>query len=120
MVFAYSASQTMSSSSTPSASATIATASPNTAVPSAVIAVEVGVVDRPAEAGRLLGVGRVVEGGVGRLADRDLVDPIADAGEHDAEQLGEPGLMPGAEERRAAALARVDESLAIGAEAAGR
>ena len=38
VVLAYSASHTTSSSSTPSASATIATASLNTAVPSAVIA----------------------------------------------------------------------------------
>jgi hypothetical protein len=49
---------------------------------------------------------------VGRLADRDLVDPIADAGDHDAQQLGEP-IDPRAEERRATSLARVDQSLAI-------
>ena len=39
---------------------------------------QVGIVDRHAEAGRPLGVGGVVEGGVGRLAHGDLVDPVAD------------------------------------------
>ena len=53
---------------------------------------------------------------MGRLADRDLVDPIADAGDDDAEQLGEPRIDARAEERRAAPLARVDQSLAIRAE----
>ena len=77
---------------------------------------EVGVVDRPTESRRHLRGGRVVDGRVGRLADRDLVDPIADAGDHDAEQLGEPGIDPRAEERRAASLARLDQSLAIRAQ----
>ena len=41
---------------------------------------QVGVVDRRAEARRPLGVGRVVERGVGRLGDGDLVDAVADVG----------------------------------------
>ena len=77
---------------------------------------EVGVVDRPTEPRRHLRGRRVVAGRVGRLADRDLVDPIADAGEHDAQQLGPPRADPRAEERRAASLARLDQSLAIRAQ----
>ena len=77
---------------------------------------KVGVVDRSTESGRLLRGRRVVAHRVGRLADRDLVDPIADAGDHDAQQLDESRIDPRAEERRAAPLARLDQSLAIRAQ----
>ena len=46
---------------------------------------EVGVVDRAAEADGELGGGRVVAGGVGRLGDGDLVDAVADAGRDDGD-----------------------------------
>ena len=48
-------------------------------------------VDRPAEAGGPLGLGGVVERRVGRLVDGDLVDPVADPGGGDADQLDEAG-----------------------------
>ena len=55
---------------------------------------QVGIVDRLAEAHRTLGVGGVVEGGVGRLGDGDLVDPVADVAATIASSSAKPGLMP--------------------------
>ena len=109
MVCAYSASHTTSSSSTPRASPSMRTASPNTAVPCAVIAGSSGSsMGRANPAGSSV-VGRVVERGVGRLLDRDLVDAVAPRCQHHRQQLGPTGVDARAEDRRAAALARLRE-----------
>ena len=96
------------------------TASPNTAVPRRDHVRELRVVDRAAVADRALGVGRVVAGGVDRLEHADRVDAVAQPGRHDAEQVGEPRVHARAEDRAAAALARVDDALATLAAARGR
>ena len=71
---------------------------------------------RPAEAGGPLRVRRVVEGGVGRLVDGDLVDAVADARGGDAHQLDEAGADARAEHRRPAALARGRDAVVVVAE----
>ena len=77
-------------------------------------------VDRCAEAHRYLGRGGVVERGVGGLVDRDLVDPVADGRRHDGQQLGEARADAGSEHRRAAAPARLEDPVAIGAQVVAR
>ena len=113
MVCAYSASQRTSSSSTPSASATMRTASPNTAVPCAVIAWRSGSsIGRPKPTGHL-GRGRVVERRVRRLVDGDLVDAVADASPTTmANSSTKPGLMPVPNIVEPPLLARVDDPVA--------
>ena len=96
VVWAHSDSHRMSSSSTPSASATTAPPRRTPPCPRGHL-MQSGVVDRLTEADRALGVRRVVEGGVSGLADRDLVDAAADDRRHDGHQLGEPGAHAGAE-----------------------
>ena len=112
MVWAYSASQRTSSSSTPSASATIRTASPNTPGALRGHRLQVGVVDRLAEADRLLGGGRVVERGVGGLVDGDLVDAVADARRDDGQLVDVARADAGAEHGRAALLAGLGDPVA--------
>lgn len=51
----------------------------------------------------------VVQRGVGRLGDGDLVDAVARRRRHDRQQLGEARADAGAEQRRAAALTRLDQ-----------
>ena len=61
---------------------------------------------------RALGVGRVVEGGVGGFGDDDLVDAVAGRRRDDGQQLGESGADAGTEHRRAALLARLFDAVA--------
>ncbi len=77
---------------------------------------QVGVVDRLTEPDRLLGVRRVVEGGVGGLVDGDLVDPVTHHRRHDGQQLGEARTHAGPEHRRTALLAGLEDAVAAGAQ----
>jgi hypothetical protein len=77
---------------------------------------QVRVVDRLAEADRLLGRRGVVERGVGGFDDADFVDPVAHHRRHDGQQFGEAGADAGSEDRRAALLAGFDDPVAALAE----
>ena len=75
---------------------------------------QVRIVDVHAEAGGSLGVGRVVQRGVGGLGDDHLVHPIAGGRRDDGQQVCEPGADAGTEHRRTALLARLLDAVAVG------
>jgi hypothetical protein len=58
----------------------------------------------------------VVQGGVGGLGNGHLVDAVARRGRHDRQQFGEAGAHAGAEHRRTAGPARLEDALAALAE----
>ena len=66
-----------------------------------------GIVDRPREPYRQLGLGRVVARAVRRLEHRDRVDAVADARGEDGERVDEARIDAAAEHRAPTASARV-------------
>ena len=77
---------------------------------------QIGVVDRAAKARRLLGVRRVVGGGVRLLAHGDLVDAVGRARRHDRQELDEPGADAGPEHRGPAPLAGGGDPVTVAAQ----
>ena len=77
---------------------------------------QVGLVDRIAETHDLLGVRRVVDGGVEGLHDGDPVHPVGHSGGDDREQLHEARIEPAAEYRRTAEFASLRDAVATRSE----
>ena len=71
---------------------------------------ELGIVRETAVPHRQLGVGRVVPRGVDRFEHAHRVDPIADAGGHDPEQVGKTGVHARAEDGAASARTGLDDA----------